>query len=95
MCIMELKSSFHRAYVINETFLFFSVFSFLVHIDENGDAGGNYTILGVKKVSNDRTNHSSHGLFPIGTFITRTNQSDSFGRSSYPVCDILCNHINR
>ncbi|XP_070503442.1 speract receptor [Chironomus tepperi] len=61
-----------------------SAMGFLVHIDENGDAGGNYTILGMKKVNNGKTNHSSYGLYPIGTFITRTNQSDSFGKSSYP-----------
>lgn len=51
--------------------------SFLVHIDENGDAGGNYTILGMKSTNNVKTNQSTYGLFPVGTFITRTNLSDS------------------
>lgn len=49
----------------------------MVHIDENGDAGGNYTILGLKSMINVKSNKSTHGLFPIGTFITRSNLSDS------------------
>jgi hypothetical protein len=48
-----------------------------VHIDENGDAGGNYTILGLKSMDNPKTNKTSFALFPVGTFITRTNLSDS------------------
>ena len=46
------------------------IHSFLVHIDENGDAAGNYTILGRKLMNNNKTNETSYGLFPIGTFIT-------------------------
>lgn len=46
------------------------IYSFLVHIDENGDAAGNYTILGRKLMNNNKTNETTYGLFPIGTFIT-------------------------
>jgi hypothetical protein len=49
----------------------------LIHIDENGDAGGNYTIVGMKSIDNGEMNKSSYGLFPIGTFTTRTNASNS------------------
>jgi hypothetical protein len=54
----------------------------LVHIDENGDAAGNYTILGLKSMLNNFNNGSRYGLFPIGTFITRTND---FAGISFPV----------
>lgn len=40
-------------------------FSYLVYIDENGDAAGNYTILSIKSSQNDS---NEYGLYPIGTF---------------------------
>lgn len=48
-----------------------------MHIDENGDAAGNYTILGAKLMDNGRTNASTYGLFPLGTFITRSQLSEN------------------
>lgn len=57
--------------------------SFLVHIDENGDAAGNYTILGVKLVNNSRGNTSTFGLFPLGTFVSRSTVEN--GSQSIPV----------
>lgn len=68
--------------------MWFFAFSFLVYIDENGDAGGNYTILGIKSMNNDKTNHSAYGMFPYGTFITRTNHNESIGSNSIPVCNV-------
>ena len=66
----------------------------MVHIDENGDAGGNYTIVGIKSMNNgNKMNQSTYGLFPYGTFITRammkklTNESGS--SNSIPVCLML------
>lgn len=38
---------------------------YLVYIDENGDAAGNYTLLSIKSSQN---NSNEHGLYPIGTF---------------------------
>lgn len=40
--------------------------SYLVYIDENGDAAGNYTILSIKGVSDNSS--TVFGLYPIGTF---------------------------
>lgn len=64
-------------------FTFSSSSSFLVHIDENGDAAGNYTVLGVKLISDSNTNTSTYGLFPFGTFIARSNAEN--GSQSIPV----------
>ncbi|KAJ6645523.1 Guanylate cyclase 32E [Pseudolycoriella hygida] len=43
-----------------------SAMGYLVYIDENGDAAGNYTILSINS-SQNKTNNE-HGLYPIGTF---------------------------
>lgn len=41
----------------------------MVYIDENGDAGGNYTILQKRKIVNQsRDDDDEFGLFPVGTF---------------------------
>ncbi|KAG5673369.1 hypothetical protein PVAND_003425 [Polypedilum vanderplanki] len=61
-----------------------SAMGFLVYIDENGDAGGNYTIVGMKAMNNDKSNRTTYGLFPIGTFITRINQNESIKSNSIP-----------
>lgn len=37
----------------------------MVHIDENGDAEGNYTVLALQP---DRHNSSKHGLYPVAIF---------------------------
>lgn len=42
--------------------------SYLVHVDENGDAAGNYTILARKTIALDEGGKHNYGLFPIGTF---------------------------
>lgn len=39
---------------------------YLVHIDENGDAAGNYTILSMKNV--EKNGSIEYGLYRIGTF---------------------------
>lgn len=44
--------------------IYFSV-RYLVYVDENGDAAGNYTILSIKPSQNNTTDY---GLYPIGTF---------------------------
>lgn len=61
--------------------------SFLVHIDENGDAAGNYTILGTKLISNSKSNTSTYGLFPFGTFITKSSLGEN-GSQSIPVSEM-------
>lgn len=43
-----------------------NIFSYLVYIDENGDAAGNYTILSLKSVTSNYS--TKFGLHPIGTF---------------------------
>lgn len=58
-----------------------------MHIDENGDAAGNYTILGVKLMNNSNTNTSTYGLFPFGTFIARSNAGEN-GSQSIPVSEM-------
>ncbi|XP_063708724.1 guanylate cyclase 32E [Culicoides brevitarsis] len=45
-----------------------SAMGYMVYIDENGDAAGNYTILARKMITNSSKNE--FGLFPIGTFST-------------------------
>lgn len=53
-------------FIINFTSrnIYFS--SYLVYIDENGDAAGNYTILSIKGVQDNSS--MVYGLYPIGTF---------------------------
>jgi hypothetical protein len=43
-------------------------------MDENGDAGGNYTVLGSKPIKDSLANNTRFGLFPVGTFVTRSNE---------------------
>lgn len=56
-----------------------------MHIDENGDAAGNYTILGRKLMNNNKTNETTYGLFPIGTFITTSVEN----KNNIPVSGTL------
>lgn len=49
----------------------------MVHIDENGDAAGNYTILQRRALEN--TTKNGFGLVPIGTFINPENVKLSVG----------------
>lgn len=41
--------------------------SYLVYIDENGDAAGNYTILAREKLR-ESGREDDYGLYPVGTF---------------------------
>uniref|UniRef100_A0A182MJ61 Receptor ligand binding region domain-containing protein n=1 Tax=Anopheles culicifacies TaxID=139723 RepID=A0A182MJ61_9DIPT len=50
---------------------YMSAMGYLVHIDENGDATGNYTILARKPVPST-TVTNQYGLFPIGRFSSPT-----------------------
>jgi len=61
------------------------VCSFLVHIDENGDAAGNYTILGTKLMNSANSNQSTFGLFPFGTFITSTTVGDDTNNNNQSI----------
>ena len=45
---------------------YLSAMGYMVQIDENGDAGGNYTLLAEDVVSH--LNETVYGLVPIGTF---------------------------
>lgn len=47
------------------TLVAFAFYRYLVYIDENGDAAGNYTILSINSSQN---NTNEYGLYPIGTF---------------------------
>jgi hypothetical protein len=61
----------------------------LVHIDENGDAAGNYTIFGAKLIHSNKTNTTTtYGLFPFGTFVTKSGGVEN-GSQSIPVSDAL------
>lgn len=40
---------------------------YLVYIDENGDAAGNYTILAREKLR-EAGRENEYGLYPVGTF---------------------------
>ncbi|KAK4875872.1 hypothetical protein RN001_012294, partial [Aquatica leii] len=42
-----------------------SAMGYMVYVDENGDAGGNYTLIARKQLQN---RCDEYGLFPIGTF---------------------------
>ncbi|XP_062715719.1 speract receptor isoform X1 [Aedes albopictus] len=48
---------------------YLSAMGYLIHIDENGDATGNYTILARKPIPT-ATSEREYGLFPIGRFST-------------------------
>uniref|UniRef100_A0A182YC47 Guanylate cyclase n=1 Tax=Anopheles stephensi TaxID=30069 RepID=A0A182YC47_ANOST len=50
---------------------YMSAMGYLVHIDENGDATGNYTILARKPVPSTAAGNQ-YGLFPIGRFSSPT-----------------------
>ncbi len=52
-------------------FIFLPPFRYMVHIDENGDAEGNYTVLGLQPSRHD---FSAHGLYPVAIF-TRLYQN--------------------
>lgn len=86
-----------ESFLINNSMssFFRSVKSFLVHIDENGDAAGNYTILGVKLVNNSRGNTSTFGLFPFGTFISRSSVVGDNGSQSIPVREFIAQFIDK
>lgn len=48
---------------------YMSAMGYIVYIDENGDAAGNYTILARKhKNRNKRSKAAEYGLYPVGTF---------------------------
>ncbi|XP_053684582.1 receptor-type guanylate cyclase Gyc76C [Sabethes cyaneus] len=49
---------------------YMSAMGYLIHIDENGDATGNYTILARKAFKNSSTSEREYGLFPVGRFST-------------------------
>lgn len=43
---------------------------YMVYMDENGDAEGNYTLISRKKVFNE------YGLYPVGIFHMASNSSN-------------------
>ena len=45
---------------------------YMVSMNENGDAEGNYTVIARKK----RTNGEAYGLYPVGMFLMPSNSSD-------------------
>lgn len=47
-------------------------FSYIVYMDENGDAEGNYTLIARKKL---KDNEQEYGLFPVGVFSLRRTDS--------------------
>uniref|UniRef100_T1ITS9 Guanylate cyclase n=1 Tax=Strigamia maritima TaxID=126957 RepID=T1ITS9_STRMM len=49
-----------------------SAMGYIVHMDENGDAEGNYTLVARKPILHSP---GQYGLFPIGTFIYTDNDS--------------------
>ncbi|KAL1427124.1 hypothetical protein MTO96_017729 [Rhipicephalus appendiculatus] len=50
-----------------------SAMGFMVRMDDNGDAEGNYTLIALKKY--DAHSGSSYGLFPVGVFELSGNGS--------------------
>lgn len=55
-----------------------------MYIDENGDAAGNYTILGAKLVNDSDSNQTTYGLYPFGTFITFASLGEN-ENNTFPV----------
>ncbi|XP_055533720.1 guanylate cyclase 32E isoform X2 [Wyeomyia smithii] len=49
---------------------YMSAMGYLIHIDENGDATGNYTILARKSIASSALAEREYGLFPVGRFST-------------------------
>ena len=45
---------------------------YMVNIDENGDAEGNYSLIG-RKLKSNTTN--KYGIYPIGVFLMPDNTS--------------------
>lgn len=56
--MMENRFLFNRFFVYDR---------YLVYIDENGDAAGNYTILAREKLK-ENGRDDEYGLYPVGTF---------------------------
>lgn len=50
----------------------FAFFSYMVYMDENGDAEGNYTLIARKKL---KGNEQQFGLIPVGIFSLRKMES--------------------
>lgn len=50
-----------------QIFFYSILYSYLVYIDENGDAAGNYTILAREKLR-ENGREDDYGLYPVGTF---------------------------
>ncbi|KAG8192571.1 hypothetical protein JTE90_015205 [Oedothorax gibbosus] len=59
---------------------YFSAMGYMVYMDENGDAEGNYTLIARKPVPNV---YGEYGLYPVGVFQLHEN------RSAVPVLQIL------
>ena len=49
-------------FFLNQFEFFFSITGYWIHIDENGDAEGNYSLLALDTI------HETKGLYPIGVF---------------------------
>ncbi|KAJ8981644.1 hypothetical protein NQ317_000872 [Molorchus minor] len=49
--------------------------SYIVYMDENGDAEGNYTLIARKTVPNKEDEEEGYGLFPVGVFSWRRTDS--------------------
>lgn len=70
---------------IETYFKLFPFLSYLVYIDENGDAAGNYTILSIKGVKDNAS--IVYGLYPVGTF-------SAPNRNQIPVCINIFKNFN-
>ncbi|XP_071034810.1 guanylate cyclase 32E-like [Parasteatoda tepidariorum] len=57
-------------YIFRQTY--FSIMGFMVYMDENGDAEGNYTLIARKEIVN---RHGEFGLYPVGVFQLPENKS--------------------
>lgn len=60
---------------------------YMVAMDENGDAEGNYTVIARQK-----RDDSGYGLYPIGMFLMPSNSSDIPVHLFFRVTHVLKSH---
>ncbi|KAG8192121.1 hypothetical protein JTE90_027768 [Oedothorax gibbosus] len=65
-------------YIVGRTY--FSAMGYMVYMDENGDAEGNYTLIARKKIPDS---NGEYGLYPVGIFQLPEN------RTSLPILNIF------
>lgn len=74
----ESSLDVHNSYSPNLIYIYFvdnehqGAMGYMVSMDKNGDAEGNYTVIARRKTEDNKT----YGLYPIGMFLMASNSSE-------------------